>query len=90
MVLDIFFKNRKLEKEFNEVAQLDKIHGKNRAKKIRLRMAALRAAKSLNDFCMCNTPNIHMHLGSKLVKSGPALAKRCVSGLVRQSLTYLF
>lgn len=48
--MDISFKNRKLEKEFNEGAQLDKVHGKKRATKIRMRMAALRAAESLMDF----------------------------------------
>lgn len=47
--MDISFKTRKLEKEFKEGAQLDRIHGINRAKKIRLRMAALRAAENLND-----------------------------------------
>lgn len=48
--MDIYFKNKKLEKEFNTGAQLDKVHGALRAKKIRLRMAALRAAKNLMDF----------------------------------------
>jgi proteic killer suppression protein len=48
--LDIYFKNEKLEKEFNEGAQLDKVHGAIRAKKIRLRMTELRAAVNLKDF----------------------------------------
>lgn len=48
--MDISFKNKKLEKEFNEGAQLDKVHGARRAKKIRLRLAELRAAASLMDF----------------------------------------
>ena len=48
--MDISFKNRKLEKEFNEGAQLNKVHGNKRAQKIRMRMAALRAAESLMDF----------------------------------------
>lgn len=47
--MDIFFKTRKLEKEFNEGAQLDRIHGAKRAKKIRMRMVALRAAQKLSD-----------------------------------------
>jgi proteic killer suppression protein len=48
--LDISFKNKKLEKEFNEGKRLEKVHGSLRAKKIRLRMAGLRAALSLMDF----------------------------------------
>lgn len=47
--MDISFKTRKLEKEFNEGAQLERIHGPKRAKKIRLRMKALRAAATLYD-----------------------------------------
>ncbi|MFH1913659.1 MAG: killer suppression protein [Pseudomonadota bacterium] len=48
--MDIFFKTRKLEKEFNEGAQLKRIHGANRAKKIQLRMVEFRAAANLMDF----------------------------------------
>lgn len=48
--MDISFKNKKLEKTFNEGAQLEKIHGSKRAKKIHLRMSELRAAASLMDF----------------------------------------
>ena len=48
-VLDISFKNTKLEKEFNEGKQLKKIHGDLRAKKIGLRLAEFRAAITLND-----------------------------------------
>jgi proteic killer suppression protein len=48
--LDITFKNKRLEKTFNEDAQLIKKHGSKRAKKIRIRMAELRAAQSLMDF----------------------------------------
>lgn len=48
--LDISFKNRKLEKSFNEGKLLEREHGPLRAKKIRLRMKALRGAKSLYDF----------------------------------------
>lgn len=50
MGLDISFKNKKLEKEFNEGAHLSKVHGAKRAKKIRIRMAEFRAATSLMDF----------------------------------------
>jgi proteic killer suppression protein len=47
----IYFEyNGKLEKEFNEGDRLDKVHGVLRAKKIRLRMAALRAAANLMAF----------------------------------------
>jgi proteic killer suppression protein len=48
--LDISFKNKKLEKEFNESKRLEKVHGSLRAKKIRLRMNELRAALNLMDF----------------------------------------
>ena len=48
--MDIFFKNKKLARSFNEGAQLEKIHGTKRAKKIRIRLAELRAAASLMDF----------------------------------------
>lgn len=48
--MEIFFRNRKLAKEFSEGAQLDRVHGVQRPRKIRLRMAEFRAAVSLMDF----------------------------------------
>ena len=48
--MDISFKSTKLEKEFNEGKRLEKIHGNLRAKKIRIRLAELRAVISLYDF----------------------------------------
>ena len=48
--MEVSFNNKRLEKEFNEGARLDKVHGTKRAGKIRKRMAALRAAVSLKDF----------------------------------------
>jgi len=48
--LDIVFKNTKLTNEFNEGKRLEKTHGALRAKKIRARMKALRAASCLHDF----------------------------------------
>jgi hypothetical protein len=50
VIMDISFKSKKLEKSFNEGAQLEKIHGASRARKIRIRMKELRAAKNLMDF----------------------------------------
>lgn len=47
--MDIFFQSKKLEKAFNEGARLEKLHGAKRARKIRLRMAELRAAATLMD-----------------------------------------
>jgi len=44
------FKNKKLEKELNERKKLEKTHGRQRAKKIKFRLAALRTASSLYDF----------------------------------------
>ena len=46
----ISFKNTKTEKSFNEKLQLEKQHGVIRAKKIRIRLAELKAAQSLKDF----------------------------------------
>ncbi len=54
--MDITFKNRKLQKAFNEGAQLEKIHGTLRARKIRLRMKELRAARSL---WISGRPKVH-------------------------------
>ncbi len=48
--MDIVFRSNKLAKSFNEGSVLVKIHGKMRAKKIKLRMMELRAANSLMDF----------------------------------------
>jgi proteic killer suppression protein len=48
--LDIYFKSTKIAKQFNEGVLLDKIHGVNRAKKIKLRMSELRAAENLGVF----------------------------------------
>ena len=48
--MDISFKSKKLAKSFNEGTQLEKVHGVKRAKKIRIRLAELRAAASLMDF----------------------------------------
>ena len=48
--MDIFFKNKKLSKEFNEGARLERLHGVQRARKIRLRMGEFRAAVCLLDF----------------------------------------
>jgi len=48
--LDISFKNKRLQKEFQEGKTLLRIHGEKRAKKIMARMQALRAANSLGDF----------------------------------------
>ena len=48
--MNISFKNKKLAKYFNERAQLEKIHGTKRARKIRIRLTELRAAESLMDF----------------------------------------
>ena len=48
--MDISFKSKKLEKEFNEGKRLEKVHGSIRAKKIRIRLKELRAASTLHDF----------------------------------------
>jgi proteic killer suppression protein len=48
--LDVYFKNAKLEKEFSTETRLNKMHGVNRAQKIRIRLADLRAAPTLKEF----------------------------------------
>ncbi len=47
--MEILFKNKKLENTFNKGAELVKKYGQEMAKKIQLRMAVLRAAKSLEN-----------------------------------------
>jgi len=59
--LDISFKNAKLEKDFNEGKQLEKVHGSLRAKKIRIRLAELRAAVSLYVFWPPKSPPSRCH-----------------------------
>lgn len=59
--MDISFKNTKLAKSFNEGAQLEKIHGTLRAKKIRIRMKELRAAANLMDFWPTKSPPGRCH-----------------------------
>lgn len=59
--MDISFKNKKLAKTFNEGKQLVKIHGQSRAKKIRVRLKALRAAVSLKDFSPPKSPPERCH-----------------------------
>jgi proteic killer suppression protein len=59
--LDISFNNTKLEKEFNEGKQLEKVHGSLRAKKIRLRLKEFRAAVCLNDFWPPKSGNNRCH-----------------------------
>lgn len=48
--MDISFRSTKLEKQFNEGKQLEKVHGSRRAREIRFRMTELRAALRLKDF----------------------------------------
>ena len=59
--MDISIKNTKLEKEFNLGKRLESVHGSNRAKKLRLRMAELRAASCLNDFWPPKSGNNRCH-----------------------------
>ena len=59
--MDISFKSKKLEKSFNEGAQLEKIHGASRAKRIRIRMKELRAANTLMDFWPPKSPPGRCH-----------------------------
>lgn len=68
--MDIYFSSRKLEKSFNEGSQLEREHGKDRAKKIRLRMTELRAAKCLKDFWPPKSPPGRCHELTKGKRSG--------------------
>ena len=68
--MDISFKNKRLEKSFNEGPQLVKIHGKLRAKKIRIRLTELRAAQSLMDFWPPKSPPSRCHELTEGKRSG--------------------
>ena len=57
----ITFRNKRIEKTFNEGAQLVKTHGLIRAKKIRIRMQELRAAACLKDFWPPKSPPGRCH-----------------------------
>jgi len=59
--MKINFKTKKLEKSFNETAQLEATHGKVRAKKIRVRMQEFRAAETLMDFWPPKSPPGRCH-----------------------------
>ncbi len=59
--MDITFKNKKVEKSFNKGAQLERLHGGLRAKKIRIRMKELRAANTLMDFWPPKSPPARCH-----------------------------
>ena len=50
MGLDIRFRSNKLEREFNDEGLMRAAYGDKQARKIRNRMAALHAAKTLGDF----------------------------------------
>lgn len=68
--MDISFKTKKLAKSFNEGAQLEKIRGKQRAKKIRIRMKEFRAAASLKDFWPPKSPPGRCHELTEGKRSG--------------------
>lgn len=59
--MDISFKNKRLEKSFNEGPLLEREHGAKRASKIRIRMAELRAATNLKDFWPPKSPPGRCH-----------------------------
>jgi len=68
--MDISFKNNKLKKSFNEGRQLETLHGTLRAKKIRIRMKELRAAKNLKDFWPPESPPGRCHELTEGERSG--------------------
>ena len=59
--MEISFKNQKLAKTLNEEALLKRKHGAKRAKKIKMRLAELRAAESLKDFWPPKSPPQRCH-----------------------------
>ncbi len=59
--MNISFQNTKISKSFNEGSQLEKIHGAPRAKRIRIRMAELRAAENLMVFWPPKSPPSRCH-----------------------------
>jgi plasmid maintenance system killer protein len=68
--MNIFFRNKKLAKSFNEGEQLVKLYGKVRAKKIRIRMKGLRAAMCLMDFWPPKSPPERCHELTEGKRSG--------------------
>ncbi|KPA14716.1 killer suppression protein [Candidatus Magnetomorum sp. HK-1] len=66
----ITFKNKKLEKLFNEGTNFNKKHGALRAKKIRIRMKELRSAQSLQDFWPPKSPPGRCHELTEGKRSG--------------------
>lgn len=59
--MEISFKNKKIEKSFNEEKKMLKIYGAERARKIRIRLTELRAAESLMDFWPPKSPPGRCH-----------------------------
>ena len=63
--MDIVFRTRKLERTFNSEQELVKEYGKQCARKIRIRMAVLRAATSLADVPTAPPDRCHELKGNK-------------------------
>lgn len=68
--MNISFRSEKVARSFNEGVKLVKIHGKMRAKKIRIRMKELRAATSLQDFWPPKSPPERCHELTEGKRSG--------------------
>ena len=59
--MDIFFSSKKLSKQFNEDKEMQKAHGAIRAKKLKIVMASLSAAKNLAVFTPPYSPPHRCH-----------------------------
>jgi len=49
--MDVGFRTKRLRKQLSEARQLQKAHGKRRARVLQRRLLALQAARNLADFC---------------------------------------
>jgi len=61
--MELSFRNRKIEKIFNNFSILSQKYGNKQARKIIQRMNEFKAAESLNDIKMLQTPRLHSLTG---------------------------
>ncbi len=61
--MEIYFKNKKTEKVFNNFNSLSQKHGYKQAKKTIQRINEFTAAESLNDILLLRAPGLHLLSG---------------------------
>ncbi len=63
--MEIYFKNKKIEKVFNDFNKLSQKHGTRQAKKTIQRINEFMAAESLNDINILRAPGLHSLSGKQ-------------------------